>query len=434
MNDWQLVSAYVQGDEHAFESLLKKYFPMVYSAALRQVNDRNLAEEIAQSVFILFARKAARLSPRVLLTGWFLRTTRFVARDARKQMNRRQKREQRAAEWAALDKEGDPAWQVLAPWVDEALLALSVQEQACVVSRFILGRSFRDIGQELRIPEDTAQKRVSRSLDKMRLFLQRRGLRIAATSIAGLLSVDLSRAAGPYLIEAALGAIKAASAGKSALGGSAALADAVGRALAWRAAAKLGLSITAGIILLGAGGFAGWARWEPPVPANAPFQLTDARIDALGVAWSRVTVNVARLIYSFPQGPPQAGNPRALIYQREVGVIEQESNRILAELTAVLANRSRPIQYTMLAEMITVELRENLGLSRRQQAAVFGLLKNQLAPAVEGQGGAASTLRNRLALAATIRSWLSPRQRQRFEYVYGTDYRGLFALLLHVER
>src|SRR4030095_5972181 len=141
---------------------------MVYSAAIRQVNDRSLAEEIAQSVFILFARKTRRLSPKVLLTGWFLRTTRFVARDALKQMNRRQKREQRAAEWSALTQDDDPAWAALTPLVDEALLALSGQEQACVVSRYILGRSFREIGEQFRITEDTAQKRVSRSLDKMR--------------------------------------------------------------------------------------------------------------------------------------------------------------------------------------------------------------------------------------------------------------------------
>ena len=97
MNDRQMVSAWIEGDERAFESLVRKYFPIVYSTALRQVNDPYLAEEIAQSVFILFSRKAARLSGNVLLAGWVLRTTRFVARDALKQRNRRLKREQQAA-------------------------------------------------------------------------------------------------------------------------------------------------------------------------------------------------------------------------------------------------------------------------------------------------------------------------------------------------
>ena len=433
MNDWQLVSAFVKGDERAFESLVKKFFPMVYSAAVRQVNDRGLAEEIAQSVFILFSRKAAKLSPNVLLTGWFLRTTRFVARDALKQMNRRQKREQLAAECAAVSQEEDVGWKDLAPWVDEALLALSGQEQACVVSRFVLGCSFREIGEQLRITEDTAQKRVSRSLEKMRHFLERRGLKIAATSIAGLLSVDLSHAAGPALVQSTVSVVKAAASGQGAAGSSALLADSAARALAWRAVTKLILSVTAGLVVFGSAGFVAWTRLEPAVPANAPFQLTDNRIEALGSSWSRMAVAVARLIRSFPGGPPTANTPRAAIYQREVAFIDQESNRILAQLSTVIANQTAPGQFTTLAEILTVELRENLGLSRRQEAAVFALLQEQFAAAVSDQTKIANLQRNRALLGAKIKTWLSRHQQQRLEYIYGNDYRGLFALMLHLQ-
>src|SRR5262245_55770981 len=97
MNEWQLVSAYAQGDEQAFESLVRKYFPIVYSAAMRQLHDAHLAQDVAQAVFIIFARKAVKLSRGVLLTGWFLRTTRFVARDLLKQMHRRSRKERKAS-------------------------------------------------------------------------------------------------------------------------------------------------------------------------------------------------------------------------------------------------------------------------------------------------------------------------------------------------
>jgi RNA polymerase sigma-70 factor (ECF subfamily) len=433
MNDWELVSAYVHGDEHVFESLVQKYFPMVYSAAVRQVNDRGLAEEIAQSVFILFSRKAAKLSSDVLLSGWFLRTTRFVARDALKQMSRRQKRELHAAELAALTRDDEPGWAALTPLVDEALLALSGQEQACVVSRFILGRSFREIGDEFRITEDTAQKRVSRSLDKMRNFLERRGLKIGATSIAGLLSVDISHAAEPALIQTALSAVKAAANGNAAAGGSAAMADAAGHALLWRSLAKLLLSMMAGAVLVGGGGFILWTQLEPAVPARPPFQLTDTRIDALGSAWSRAAVMAAGLVRGYPQGPPPAGDPRAVVYQRDVTLLNQESNRILAELATVLAGRPDPIQWRMLAELLTVELRENVGLTRRQQAAVFAFLQDEIEVAAAGQGGIAQLQRDKATVGPRIRPWLSRHQQERFDYVYGEDCRGLFALLTHIQ-
>ncbi|HKX62530.1 MAG TPA: sigma-70 family RNA polymerase sigma factor [Verrucomicrobiae bacterium] len=432
MNDWELVSAYVHGDEHAFESLVQKYFPMVYSAAVRQVNDRGLAEEIAQSVFILFSRKGAKLSSDVLLSGWFLRTTRFVARDALKQMNRRQKREQQAAALAALTRDDEPGWAALTV-VDEALLALSGQEQACVVSRFILGRSFREIGDEFRITEDTAQKRVSRSLDKMRNFLERRGLKLGATSIASLLSVDLSGGAEPALIETALSAVKAAANGNAAAGGSAALADAAAHALLWRSLAKLLLSMMAGAVLVGGGGFVLLTQLEPAVPARPPFQLTDTRIEALGSAWSRAAVMAARLVRGYPQGPPPAGDSRAVVYQRDFTFLNQESNRILAELATVLAGRPDPIQWRMLAELLTVELRENVGLTRRQQAAVFAFLQQEIRLAAVGQGGIAQLQRDRATVGPKIRPWLSGHQQEQFDYVYGEDCRGLFALLTFIQ-
>src|SRR5262245_270321 len=203
MNEWELAAAYAKGDEQAFATLLRTFFPLVYSAAVRQVGELQLAEEITQSVFILFARKAAGLSRSVSLPGWLLRTTRFVAKDALKQMNRRRKREQAAAAAQASAAEGwAPPWREAAPLVDEALLALPAPEQTCVVARFIEGRSFREIGASLGLSEDAAQKRVARGLEKIRLFLRRRGVTSSTAVVTGLLGINLTSAADAQVLQA----------------------------------------------------------------------------------------------------------------------------------------------------------------------------------------------------------------------------------------
>ena len=56
----------------------------VYAACKRGLRDRHLAEDAAQAVFLTLARRAKSISPKVRLSGWLFKTTRFAVADARK--------------------------------------------------------------------------------------------------------------------------------------------------------------------------------------------------------------------------------------------------------------------------------------------------------------------------------------------------------------
>src|SRR5688572_27402758 len=158
MDDWQLLQNYVERDsEAAFGALVNCYVNLVYSVALRRVENAELAEEVAQAVFILLARKARRLRQNVILSAWLFRTTRFVASRAVRAEQRRQHREQEAFAMQQLTT-ADDAWKRISPALDEALEHLGETDRNAVLLRFFNDKSHRETAAALGMSEDAAKK------------------------------------------------------------------------------------------------------------------------------------------------------------------------------------------------------------------------------------------------------------------------------------
>src|SRR3954468_13302223 len=97
--DLGLLARYTrQNDEEPFGEIVRRHLDLVFSAVLRQVRSPQLAEEVAQSVFIDLARQSARLKPGTNLTAWLYQVTRRSAIDVVRREARRQVREQVAHE------------------------------------------------------------------------------------------------------------------------------------------------------------------------------------------------------------------------------------------------------------------------------------------------------------------------------------------------
>jgi uncharacterized protein (TIGR03435 family) len=247
-NDMDLVREFARDNsEAAFTELVRRHLNLVYSVARRCIGNDGDAQDVAQAVFIILARKAAGLREKTLLTGWFYETTRFTAARLLRTNGRRHAREQEAYMQSTLNEaDQSEVWEKLAPHLEAAMDKLSQRDRALLVLRFYENKSGPEAAALLGIREDAAHKRVTRAIEKLRKFFVKRGVTLTATAIAGAVSANSVQAA-PVALAKTISAVAVAK-GAAATTSTLTLVKGALKIMAWTKA-KMAVVVGVGILL-----------------------------------------------------------------------------------------------------------------------------------------------------------------------------------------
>jgi RNA polymerase sigma factor (sigma-70 family) len=198
------------GSDDAFAEVVRRHVNWVHGIAQRRLNNRQLAEDATQAVFLLLYRKAPQFTAEPALISWLHRAACAITRDAARAEARRRRRETEAAvrwqqERQSVDDQAqtDAEWRELAPMLDELIARLSQADREAVLLRYYRQMTLAQVGEAAGCTEEAARKRVNRALEKLRALAGAKGVTVSAVVLATLLGSQLVPTAPAGLAAAA---------------------------------------------------------------------------------------------------------------------------------------------------------------------------------------------------------------------------------------
>jgi len=169
-----LVKRLAEKDEEALRQVIDTYGGSVFGIARRVLAEPGLAEEVAQDTFLaLWNRPSAYDPARGGLQGFLLGVARNKAIDrVRREESRRRAMDSLLAEQEATSTSQSDDEHLIqmedSEEIRSALAKLSDVQRQAVVLAYFGGRTYREVAEELGIPEGTAKTRLRDALMRMR--------------------------------------------------------------------------------------------------------------------------------------------------------------------------------------------------------------------------------------------------------------------------
>ncbi len=190
-------------DEKAFEELLARHGPLVWSVVRHRLDKTHDAEDAFAATWLVFVRKAASIRKRSGLASWLYGVAHKVASRARAEATRRRARESEGVEVMTARIQPGPEDRELMRLLHEELGSLPKSYRLPLMLFHLEGLTQEQVAQELGCTPGAVKGRLERGRERLRDRLARRGVVLSAGALTSALGQQTLQAVVPAALLAA---------------------------------------------------------------------------------------------------------------------------------------------------------------------------------------------------------------------------------------
>ena len=164
-----LIQRCLQGDQHAWDLIVRQYWRKVFNVAYKFVGKHDEAEDLTQDIFLKIFRSLDSFDRRANFQTWLISVSRNLCIDHYRSVRKERQTIDRGVDAADLSPQSPDAGPIAAleqrdrvVLLRQALAGLPDTLRTAVLLRDIQELSYQEIADKLRLPEGTVKSRINR--------------------------------------------------------------------------------------------------------------------------------------------------------------------------------------------------------------------------------------------------------------------------------
>jgi RNA polymerase sigma factor (sigma-70 family) len=203
LQDADLMARFIdRGDEAAFELLMRRHGPMVLGVCGRILQNCHDAEDAFQATFLVLVRKAASITPRIMVGNWLYGVARTTALRAKAAASKRRAKESAVLPCPCPSSASSELWTDLLPLLDGELARLPEKYRAPILLCDLESATIRNAAKQLGWPLGTVAGRLARGRKLLARRLARHGVVCSGGLLATLIGQHACAAVPARLVAA----------------------------------------------------------------------------------------------------------------------------------------------------------------------------------------------------------------------------------------